>query len=691
MAWSGWSTLQESKWGAGNSPDIYFQWQYRYDRSGADMIYQIWCRVRKPSGSYGYNIYFNCYMDNAWKCGGYLKNSSTSSWSYYPSESGYYSDAFTISNKTSGTTALKFNVYSPNAGTSRSTDFTQSMTVTAAGSDITVAPRGTSYILGDSNAGANISLTRYSSSFADILTYTANGSSAINLTNITSGGSTTYEWSTIPLELAQYNTTGTTIPIVVTTTTKTNSSGSVIQSKTASFDATIPNTSSTRPTVTLNISDPSDFVNTFGGYIQGVTSVEVVASGTRKYGAEITPNITIDGTSYVPAVEYDGDSVECARQTKITTNTGTRTITATFTDSRGFTASTSSNITVLPYSNPTITYVEAQRCTGASDPTPKGDGAYALLKFKGNITTFNQSGYTENEIGYALSYQIDDGTEQTVTNFSTDSSGNKYVIVSLPLTSVMDIAFKVGDSINTISYTPTISIAHIPVAIKFLHGNAAKTGLGVGMLSTKPTGGLEIGMDTFYYGDVQHNDAGVGVFYSSDDNKLQDALLNEITPQDIGVPSFPLSIPDGGTGAANASDARDNLGIIPAIVAAIGTESYTKTDTGANQITVGQWQVAGTGFVWVTCQMQTNASGDYGNHEAWIYRTRDGSSSEMAYVNNRTCSAYNGAVSSEAYACFAVQNGDIVDCKTRTSRTASTSSYKRYARVSFIGCTLTRL
>ena len=305
MAWSGWSTLQESKWGSGNSPDIYFQWQYRYDRSGADMIYQIWCRVRKPSGSYGYNIYFNCYMDNAWKCGGYLKNSSTSSWSYYPSESGYYSDAFTISNKTSGTTALKFNVYSPNAGTSRSTDFTQSMTVTAAGSDISISQRGTSYILGNSSAGANIALTRYSSSFADVLTYTANGSSTIDLTSITSGGNTIYEWSNIPLELAQYNTTGTTIPIVVTTTTKTSSSGSVIQSKNASFTATIPNTSSTRPTVSLSIIDAADLANTYGGYIQGQSSIQVTATGTRKYGATITPNVAIDGPIYIPSVQYD--------------------------------------------------------------------------------------------------------------------------------------------------------------------------------------------------------------------------------------------------------------------------------------------------------------------------------------------------------------------------------------------------
>lgn len=172
-------------------------------------------------------------------------------------------------------------------------------------------------------------------------------------------------------------------------------------------------------------------------------------------------------------------------------------------------------------------------------------------------------------------------------------------------------------------------------------------------------------------------------------------IRQTVTVSAPGSDVIPIS--RGGTGATNASDACDNLGIIPAsgiipaIVAAIGTESYTKTDTGGNQITVGQWQVTGKGFVWVTCQMQTTGSGDYGNHEAWIYRNRDGTLTEVAYVNNRTDASYNGTISGEAYACFAVRTGDIIDCRTRTSRTASTSSYKRYARVSFIGCTLTYL
>ena len=98
----------------------------------------------------------------------------------------------------------------------------------------------------------------------------------------------------------------------------------------------------------------------------------------------------------------------------------------------------------------------------------------------------------------------------------------------------MDVAFKVGDSVSA---APTIVNKHIAVATKFLHGNAAKTGLGVGMLSTKPTGGLEIGMNTFYYNNVQHDTAGKAVFSQ---NILSPTADGPIVPSTITDLIYPI-------------------------------------------------------------------------------------------------------------------------------------------------------
>lgn len=558
MAWSDWSSVQSKLWGSGNSPDIYFQWKYRYQRSGADMQYQIWCRAYKPSGYYGYNIYCTCKVNGSSAFSTYLKNSSDTSWTYFPSESGYSSSTITVSNKTSGSTALAFNVYSPNAGTSRSTDYSQSMTVTAAGSDIS-ASNGT---LGSSQT---ISLTRYSTSFTDTVTYTC-GSTSGTIGTV-SGSTSSISW-TPPLSLSSQNTSGTSVSVTLTTTTKSGST--TVQSKSTTITESIP--SSVKPVIeTLSISDSTQLAEDYGGYIQGISNAAIQIYSNGIYGSTITSSsLTVGSTSYSPSTSYDSVAeAYVSSLVNYTTNTsGSLSITGLVTDTRSRKRSSTSTITVLPYSAPVLGTVQAYRCN--SSGTAQSDGTYVYVAIDSASITVVGSSSTNlvNSGTYQVRYRLNDtGSYTTLTLGSGDSVSNLSSIISgVATTDSINLIFEAVDDFNTTSKTKLVSVAK-----SFLSANAARTGLGVGKLSTKTAGGLEIGMETYYDATVttvQHEGVGDGVFAE--------------TVENISAPSSVLPIAYGGTGATTIEGILTTLGIVKYVIET-GTDNdwdYVKYNDG---------------------------------------------------------------------------------------------------------------
>lgn len=548
MAWSGWSTYYSQVWGSGNSPTIYFQWQYRYDRSGSDMMYQVWCRVNKPSGTYGYNIYVDCYMDGAWKFGTYLKNSSTASWTYYPSESGYYSGTYYVSGKTSGTTSLRFNVYSPNAGTSRSTNFYDTMTVSPAGSGISVSAPGGSYVLGDNTNYAQINLTRYSTGFTDNLSSSPSGLSA----SIT-GSTSSYDWKPIPLSFAANNLTGTTVPITVYTNTMSGST--LVERKSASFTATIP--SYVKPTnPVLTITDNKGYFNTYGAYIQNMSEVKISMSANTYSGngytdtaAITTASILAGNNTYSPTISQVGSTNQYKTSDLLISpgTVGSRSISGSVIDARGRTSSSSTySINVLAYSAPVITSARAFRCT--STGVASADGTYAQFVISASVTDFGTS--TNNNGSYKADYVIKNGNGQVVTSGTKqmgtglsvrDLSLETQPISGLQATYTMEVTFTATDSLNSTA-TTTVSIS---VVKKFLSANAARTGLGVGKLSTKQDGGLEIGMQTYYDSDVttvKHESSGDAVFFDSTTSQMKLADGTVVSAQQGGLAALDYEI-----------------------------------------------------------------------------------------------------------------------------------------------------
>ncbi len=137
--------------------------------------------------------------------------------------------------------------------------------------------------------------------------------------------------------------------MTITLTTYT-SAGTAIGTSSKVVTCTIPDDSSTRPTlgtVTITNSGNTDFGSNI--YVRLLSSVRATISGaSAQYGATITRySMSVDDDTYTSTT---GSITSSALSTA-----GSKTVTVSVTDSRGLVSSTTSTITVLDYFKPTGT------------------------------------------------------------------------------------------------------------------------------------------------------------------------------------------------------------------------------------------------------------------------------------------------------------------------------------------------
>ena len=248
-----------------------------------------------------------------------------------------------------------------------------------------------------------LTVSRYDSSFTHTITYkcgTATG------TISTKSSSTSVSW-TPPLSLASQNTTGTSVSVVLTIETFTGDTSIGTNAKT--ITCAIP--ASVKPTVSLSVSDVYTYRTTYGAYVQGKSKLQIEVNADGSQGSTIKSyNTTIDGKTYT------GASVT----TSVLSGTGTLTIKTTVTDSRGRTASTTWDVSVLPYTAPKITSLSAKRCN--ADGSTNSTGAYLKVTFSAEMTSLN----SKNTAAYKLQYKKTTATSYTSKTL-TDYAG-KYAV-----------------------------------------------------------------------------------------------------------------------------------------------------------------------------------------------------------------------------------------------------------------------
>lgn len=230
----------------------------------------------------------------------------------------------------------------------------------------------------------------------------------------------TYDGYELPIKVANYITDSAkaTMTVKLYTYSDTGATKAVGSADTETFTVTVPNNSTTKPTVTLVLSPINSLKDTFSSlYVQGKSRVKATTfTGAGKYGATISAySLSVLGKSY--SAPYQSDYLDTA---------GTITVTAKVTDSRGYYTEVEQKITVLPYNNPNIlpasgeSAIVCSRCY--SDGTIAADGKYLRIIARRTYSTLTLNGVQKNFC--IIRYRYRPENTKTFSNWITLLSGD---------------------------------------------------------------------------------------------------------------------------------------------------------------------------------------------------------------------------------------------------------------------------
>ena len=456
-------TLASFNWGSG--PKIPVTFGYEHQRSGADMQYRVQVIIGELTSSssyFGYPIYMKLTMDGTLRETTTLKAASPNQWS---SAITYTSPWYTVSNKTSGTTVVSFNLYS-GSGSTRNDTYSYSMAVDPAASRL-AAPNGTL------ETELSLAVTKYNSSFTHSISYVCGTAKGDVCTNVSG---TSVAWNTgngNTVALAAQNTVGQSV--TVTFTIITYSGTTEVGRNTTTCVMAIPS-NKVKPSVTLAVEDAAGYLATYGAYVQGKSKLKITATPTLAYGSPIkTYVITADDKTYTSSPVT----------TDVLHGKGTLAVTAKVTDARTYPSNVAStNITVLEYAPPAVT-VSAYRCN--SSGTADQEGAYMKFGFSATISSLN----SKNSATYSISYKADGGATTVTGNGLSYTSA----AIACDVSKVWTIEVKVTDKLSS-----TTKAAVIPIAFTLMDFYHTGKGVSLGKVGTRD--GFDCAMAAYFTGST---------------------------------------------------------------------------------------------------------------------------------------------------------------------------------------------
>lgn len=340
-------------------------------------------------------------------------------------------------------------------------------------------PRASSMTIANGTLGTaqNITVTKKADAFTHTITYTCGSASG---TVCTKSSATTVSF-TPPLALASQNTTGTSVSVTVKLQTYSGSTavGSAV-SKTLSM--AIP--SSVKPSCTIAVSDPTGYLSTYGGYVQGRSKVQVAVTATQSYSSAISSySVSANGATYTTATST----------TAVLKTSGTNTISATVKDKRGRTGSASTTISVLAYSNPKISKLKVNRCN--SDGSSNDTGSYAKVTYSFSITSLLNKNAKTIKIKYR---PTGGGTWTEATQTSAYSATDATYIFAAADDTSYDVQLAVTDAFTTATLDTVVS-----TAFTVMHFSATGKGMAIGKISEKDA--FEVGMPAEFTEELTAN------------------------------------------------------------------------------------------------------------------------------------------------------------------------------------------
>ena len=331
---------------------------------------------------------------------------------------------------------------------------------------------------GGTKFGSNVTLTitRQSSSYTHTVTTSCGGHTE---TLMTKGSSTSLTWTPAVATYAQYVTHAMSATATITCTTYSGDTviGSARITRTLSFNA-----ADVAPSLTMTRSDPSGYFATYGGYVQGKSTMRIVVNATTIGNATVSStSITANGTTYSssPAV------------TDVLRTSGTNTVTAKITDSRSQSYTLSENVPVMAYAAPAVSALSAVRCD--SDGTDNNTGAYFKVSYTVTFSPLDNRNSKSLTIKYKKRSASSWTTAQTLTPSSYTQSGTTSAIAA-DVDSSYDVRLELTDD-----FTTTTKNGVAPSAATHInHGAGKNGGIGIGKVSEHDKA-IEIASDWALY------------------------------------------------------------------------------------------------------------------------------------------------------------------------------------------------
>lgn len=312
----------------------------------------------------------------------------------------------------------------------------------------------------------------------------------------------TYTGFVIPLEAAWQLPDAVTGEMTVTLETYTDPEAkNLAGSDTVAVTVTVPENSSTKPALTMELTPDGGLPEAFAGlYIQGKTRAAARLAAQGQYGASIA------GYSLKAEGKITGEDLT----TEFLSQYGTVPVHGYATDSRGFNAEVVRTITVLAYSKPKIlpasgqSSVTATRC--GSDGAPQDTGAYLQIRAKRSYSRVEADGVQKNFCAIAFRYKEegaeDYGDWQTILepdSLDSDEVTTEPLLGNLSAEKIYRVQVQAIDNVGETAVT-TIGVSTTDV---YMHRTKNAMGLG-----KKVTGEnlLDVGWDAHFHGEVMIGD-----------------------------------------------------------------------------------------------------------------------------------------------------------------------------------------
>lgn len=370
-------------------------------------------------------------------------------------------------NATSGKATITCTTY--NGSTIIGTE-TCEVTITVPNATTPVFTNG-NVIIGTSNP---IATNAGSANFSHTITYSFNGKTGnVNAEKVKSG----IVWWT-PSNLASAITSDTGKGSITCTT---YNGTAVVGTKTIEFTGVVPNTETFQPTLSIfSISPSGSLPAAFSGlYIQGKTGVRASFTASSTYSTIASYKLTADGKNF-----FGNPATSDAF-----TRDGNFTVTGIVTDKRGFHKSKSMDVTVIPYSKPTIEPSEGYSSIicerSLQDGTYDDAGIFLHIKCKLNYAPLVIDSLQRNSCFVTYQTKVGDGAfgNEEELFFSGDSTQVDNDVVLPNVVSQTDKSYTIKIIVRDSIGSEEPYYFSIPTADVTMHLGKGGYGVAVGKYS----------------------------------------------------------------------------------------------------------------------------------------------------------------------------------------------------------------